>query len=589
MPIKCKLCDKEFKNKIQYRHLKGEHNMTIKEYELIYGKGSTDLNYVEAEIPDKDKVECKECGEIFKNLITNTHLRIHGMTVDDYRQKYGDDSLYSFSYVKSCSDRLKGENNPNYGNTWSEEQKRSVSEKLKGREAWNKGVPQSEEQRQKQSKIMKQKYESGELVNARKGVSHTEEVKQLLSIKQKEYAENNKVKMSERGRKSYKTMKEKYGDEYVFERMNTIRSCQTEESKRRSASALRKAQLDKKLNARHNLNEKLSSNGYQILRIDDTYLTYRCPNHKQHTNRINYFRDYSWTPDEGCRMCMPKNVSIGEVELREFIYSLDQNTEINCRNLIHPYEIDIFSSEKRIGIEYNGLYWHSEQRGKDEYYHYDKYSRAKEQDIKLIQIFEDEWYSKKDIIKSIIMSKFNNSPNRIYARQCDVALISNEDSNQFIKKNHLYGNHKQFKNDLSYGLYFHGELIMVMTVVHNELFQYEIKRLCSKLRYSVAGGFTKMLSSFIKDNSPQSIMSYADLRFGDGTVYKQAGFEMLEKTRPAAWYFQNTGNLNNLKRRSWRSIMRNYSGKNIKKQAFDDGYYTIYDCGHNKWLWRNNE
>jgi hypothetical protein len=210
------------------------------------------------------KVKCRICNKEFKQ-ITNTHLKRHDINVEQYIELYGEDSLMSKESRQKMSERMSGDNNPNFGNKWSEDQKRSVSEKLKGREAWNKGVSQSQEQRQKQSETKKRMYATGELVSARKGATHTEETKQLLSNKQKEYAENNKDKMSERGRKSYETMKEKYGEEYLTEHQKKMVSSITEEGRERQKESLRFQNKVKKHKAFDNLLKKIEENNYKFI------------------------------------------------------------------------------------------------------------------------------------------------------------------------------------------------------------------------------------------------------------------------------------------------------------------------------------
>jgi len=50
----------------------------------------------------KEKIECKVCGKKFKR-ITHTHLKKHGMTTEEYREKYPDASLIS----KGVKEQLK--------------------------------------------------------------------------------------------------------------------------------------------------------------------------------------------------------------------------------------------------------------------------------------------------------------------------------------------------------------------------------------------------------------------------------------------------------------------------------------------------
>lgn len=94
-----------------------------------------------------------------------------------------------------------------------------------------------------------------------------------------------------------------------------------------------------------------------------------------------------------------------ELKILEFIKSI-YNGEIktNVKTLINPFEIDIYIPELKIGIEFNGLYWHSD-KFKDKNYHYEKHMRCKNIGIDLLQIWEDDWIYKTDIVKSIISNK----------------------------------------------------------------------------------------------------------------------------------------------------------------------------------------
>lgn len=591
MSIECKLCGKEFKNKIQYRHLKSEHDMTIKQYELQFGKGSTDLNYKAPELAPEEQVTCMVCDDTLKNLITNSHLKAHGMTVAQYREQYGDDALYSSSYRESKSIRMKGEKNPNFGNTWTDDMKQNLSEKLSGRETWNKGVPVTEEQKRKQSLTMKEKYASGKIINARKGTTHTEEAKQKLSEAQVRYASENKEEMSERGKQSFLTMKEKYGDEYVKEHQQRMIDAITPETRIRMNRTLVEANERKSKASLDQLGHIMKTNGYDIISIEpniikgknDKRITYICPNGKLHNNVRGYFKESLWVDKNSCRMCMPKNSSRGELELRDYIDSLGVMYEANNCSIIWPYEVDILIPDHKLAIEYNGLYWHSEQMGKDEYYHEYKRRLLEDKGYQLIHVFEDEFQNKKDIVKSIISQKLKKNTELYHARKLIVTEISKQESKDFFNANHLYGNGASnvslaLKND-------EGEILSVMSFKKDAVHEWEIKRLCTKVGCNIRGGSSKLFNAFVNNYRPTSIMSYSDKRFSLGNVYNLLGFKYSEDTIPTKWFFKNTGNLLTLRRVNWRYIIQRYKGVGIIDQAFNDGWYLIYDCGHAKWVW----
>ena len=100
------------------------------------------------------------------------------------------------------------------------------------------------------------------------------------------------------------------------------------------------------------------------------------------------------------------------------------------RVILDGKEIDIYIPEIKLGIEFNGLYWHSEEGGKDSKYHLNKTELCESNGIKLIHIFEDEWLYKKNIVKSRLKNILGLTENKIYARKCEIKEISSRDSKE---------------------------------------------------------------------------------------------------------------------------------------------------------------
>ena len=82
----------------------------------------------------------------------------------------------------------------------------------------------------------------------------------------------------------------------------------------------------------------------------------------------------------------------------------------NARNIISPFELDLYYPEKKIAIEFNGDYWHSE-KFKDSEYHRNKYIKCCENDIHLVSVFESDWLNNKSFVKDAIMRAFNDQFN----------------------------------------------------------------------------------------------------------------------------------------------------------------------------------
>ena len=109
-----------------------------------------------------------------------------------------------------------------------------------------------------------------------------------------------------------------------------------------------------------------------------------------------------------CPKCNPPAfVSSYEKEIAALIESWGiTNIRTSVRNVINPYELDIYLPDYKLAIEFHGIYWHSElSGGKGRNYHLNKLKLCKAKDVDLIQIFEDEWIQKKDIIISLIKNR----------------------------------------------------------------------------------------------------------------------------------------------------------------------------------------
>lgn len=292
-----------------------------------------------------------------------------------------------------------------------------------------------------------------------------------------------------------------------------------------------------------------------------------------------------------CTECNPisENSSINEIEILNYI-----NDELSLfaeKFKLKNNEIDIYIPKYKLGIEYNGLYWHS-NIFKEKNYHLNKTNLCYDNGIQLLHIFEDEWIIKKDIVKSIIKSKLNIFNNKIFARKCTIKLIDSKTCNEFLNNNHLQGN---VNSKIRIGLFYNNILVSVMvfgnkrialgnrTIIEGE---YEMVRFCNRLNTQVIGGAGKLLNYFIKQYNPKSILTFADRRYSNGNLYILLGFEFIENTLPNYYYVNKNNYLKRENRYKYRKdvLMKNGFNSNMTENniMIDNGYYRIYDCGHLK-------
>jgi len=303
-----------------------------------------------------------------------------------------------------------------------------------------------------------------------------------------------------------------------------------------------------------------------------------CPIHGKFSQEIN-----SHLQGHGCPKCSI-GVSLQEQEIIEFLKKNNIIFEERKRNLIpnSHKEIDIFIPNKNIGIEYNGLRWHSDEFKKDINYHKNKTDECEKIGIRLIQIFEDEWILKKDIVKSKILHILglqNNLP-KIMARKCIIKEITKNDAKEFLNKNHIQG---YSRSTINIGAYFKEKLIGVASFVKNGK-DYLLNRLSTDINYNCQGVCSKMVSYFEKTIDYSNLITFADRRWvGKDNVYDILGFK-IDGFVNQSYTYRKGNKIERIHKFNLRKqiLHKKYglplsmSEEEMTKKL---GFYKIYDCG----------
>lgn len=237
-------------------------------------------------------------------------------------------------------------------------------------------------------------------------------------------------------------------------------------------------------------------------------------------------------------------------------------------------EIDCFIPHINLGIEYHGLYWHSELFA-DSNKHFFKREFFEKENIRLLQFYENEWLFKKDIVKSIILSKMGLSKEKYNARDLEIKEVKRLEAQNFLEQNHLMG---KYLPASYYGLFNENKLVSLMGIQFKSG-TLEISRFCNLNNTSVRGGFSKILSFCQKKYSPKQILSFVDLRYGDGKSLLTNGF-ILESTT-LGWNWTDCYETYN--RRYCRA---NMDERRLSEQEHADelGLLKIYDAGQAKFI-----
>ena len=293
------------------------------------------------------------------------------------------------------------------------------------------------------------------------------------------------------------------------------------------------------------------------------------------------------------------NTSSGEAEIGNWL-SKNKISYIKDNKICEGKELDFYIPSHNLAIEFDGLYWHSENKGKDKFYHANKTKMANEKGIRLIHIFEDEWIQHENICKSLLSLYLNLATKTIMARKCEIREITNQESKDFLDTNHLQG---YTSATINLGLFYENELVLLMTFKvprFNKKIQWELIRLCSKIDTRVVGGTKKLWAYFLKHYHPESVVSYCDRRWFQGNIYRELKFNFFQAAKPTYWYTDSDRRYhrsiytkNKCIRYSlevdptftWEGLSQfteKYMAKNILKMD------RIWDCGQDTWIWKKS-
>jgi len=251
---------------------------------------------------------------------------------------------------------------------------------------------------------------------------------------------------------------------------------------------------------------------------------------------------------------------------------------------------DIYLPDLGICFKLLGLYKNSELVS-DKKTQLDLYNNCVEKGLKIIQIYEDVWLSKNEIIKSRINNILNKS-NKIYARKCTISLVETKESSDFLDKSHLQG---KIGASIKLGLYYNSELVSIITFgsLRKNLGQtskensYELLRFANKLNTNVIGAASKLFNYFIKNYNPGYIISYADKCWSnDNNIYSKLNMNYVNQSKPSYYYIIGDERKGRFAYRKDQLLLCGYSSDMTEHGiCLSNNIYRIYDCGTFKYEW----
>ena len=240
--------------------------------------------------------------------------------------------------------------------------------------------------------------------------------------------------------------------------------------------------------------------------------------------------------------------------------------------------LDCYSESLKLGVEYNGLYHHSVEGGRNRRYHLDKTKHFETLGIRIIHVWEHEWRDRQAQIKNYLRSACRANTIRVGARKCMFKEISNTQARQFLAAAHIQGAPRSIT--LALGCFYESELISVSTYGphhrNNCATASVLNRFACKSDYTISGALAKM--SQLAFNKLGPLASWADRCKSRGSGYLAAGWRICQISGPDYFYATTTARYVSKQSRQ-KSKVNTPTTMTEGEHARQDGLYKIWDCG----------
>lgn len=278
-----------------------------------------------------------------------------------------------------------------------------------------------------------------------------------------------------------------------------------------------------------------------------------------------------------------------ELQVREFVQKLlDDDSITKSRQILLPElngEVDIWIPQHNLGIEVNGVYWHSHKRLQDKNKHFKKFEILKNKGIQLLQFWDFEIFMKEGIVKSLIAAKCGKSETVIPARKTRLVEVPFQTANLFHGDNHLQGSIARNQGLYNLGLAHEDELVAVISLGnhHRQVNQTVLSRLTFKQGCMILGGSEKLFKQTSSDVDHRPIITFSDNRISFGKVYERLGFKKDKVINPD--YFWATKDTIVKKQTGNKAffIARGGVGDTEVECAESLGYHQVFDSGKVRW------
>ena len=290
-------------------------------------------------------------------------------------------------------------------------------------------------------------------------------------------------------------------------------------------------------------------------------ITFKCPTHGE------YKRDaFHALRNATCPMCTElQKISDGEIELGNLISTFyDGEINRNNRGVIYPQELDVYLPDVKIAFEYDGLYWHGDEKKQDNLYHKKKTDACSAKGVRLYHIYEDDWKYKRPAVECFLKRVLNHPIPEIEASVCDFTTLTIENASEFMEVNSLYGKHDY---NTAYSLRHDGSIVSVLVGKKDET-SFTIKYIQDANGVQVIGAFERFVSEIKGLHTNKTIFFDVDRRFDTSSNYTDKGFIFEGFIQPDYEYFTKDCRIPN-------NNIEEFLENSVRVSK-------IYDCGYER-------
>lgn len=390
------------------------------------------------------------------------------------------------------------------------------------------------------------------------------------------YGVENTSSIDEFKEKRKQTNKELYGHEYYVasdeckarakEKLGVDNVFQLEETKEKSRQTCIK-KYGKEYYSQVPKNAKEIGAKSLKTKIDNGYIkTHKGLNKTEWADKVGISKSYFslLSNKHGWDYAIKYEKSMTNIESLIFNLLKDKGIDFKYNKKLDRFFPDFIIPKYNLIIETDGLFWHSDKIQDDDSYHINKKGAYQSLGYQSLFFLEDEIINKFKIIKSIINNKLDTGKS-FFARKLKIDKINNDLSRDYFQENHLMGNGQ----GTTYTLQDNGVVYCAMRVRKRKGNNWEISRFCPKLGYSIPGGFSRLLKHFELENTPDSVTTFIDKRYGSGEYLENLGFSLKSCYKSFKW----TDNRHTYHRMKFPS-----------NTGYEQGLNKIWDCGQAKWV-----